>query len=78
MGSVGRILPNQSIKVMSQDGSPVATGSEGEYVNFASCCHDIDYLPHGIMVLILSTDSGSKDPIYSRAITIIQRRQRIV
>jgi len=30
MGSVGRILPNQTIKVMSQDGSPVATGSEGE------------------------------------------------
>jgi hypothetical protein len=42
MGSVGRILPNQSIKVVAQDGSPVATGSEGEYVNFAS--FDIDYL----------------------------------
>jgi len=36
MGSVGRILPNQSIKVMSQDGSPVATGSEGEYVLIAT------------------------------------------
>lgn len=44
MGSVGRILPNQSIKVMSQSGSPVAIGSEGEYVNFASYCHDIDYV----------------------------------
>jgi hypothetical protein len=42
MGSVGRILPNQTIKVISQDGSPVATGSEGEYVNLAS--FDIGYL----------------------------------